>query len=207
MRGGRWQHLLDEIVGQVDLDGISRNRPASPRPLDEVFDDLPDAGSAVLLGPRNIKAVTDKRQGILIVDGKEYYLGSGQGDRVQTPTVGGRTFTEGIVYRAMEIVANARGFRNPTAVRTAVGNGFENKQASHVEHQAAMVLRRIEQVTGTRIKAARLLMNELPCGGVQGCGPNLSRMLPDGTVLEVWVGSRSDKPLQPLPPFTGVADE
>jgi hypothetical protein len=51
--------LMDEVVRQVDLDQVSRHRPASPRPLNEVFDDLPDAGSPVLLGPRNTKAVTD----------------------------------------------------------------------------------------------------------------------------------------------------
>jgi hypothetical protein len=107
----------------------------------------------------------------------------------------------------MEVVASALGLWNPTSVRTAVGNGFENKLASHVEHQAAMVLRRVEQVTGSRVQKAQLLINELPRGGIQGCGSNLERMLPQGTVLEVWVGSRSHPALQPLPPITGLADE
>jgi hypothetical protein len=79
--------------------------------------------------------------------------------------------------------------------------------ASHVEHQAAIILRKLIQA-GQSVSGAKLLLNKAPCPPpVQGCAANLGRMLPPGVSLEIWVGSRTNKPTSAWgPTITGSND-
>ena len=107
--------------------------------------------------------------GILVVDGKAYYLRSGISEA--TETVGERVFHAGVARNA------------PFNFPTAGANGLRD----HVEGAAASLMYKLEA------KEATLYLNLQPCGrltGVEGCWNNLGYMIPADSKIRVFFPSK-----------------
>jgi hypothetical protein len=88
---------------------------------------------------------------------------------------------------------------------TRLGIGYTSDNIGHVEGSAAAILRKLK-ATGVDVSKAELYINLPPCKtGPKSCLPNLEKMLPEGTTVDVWATRpNSDTPFNE--PFTGKPD-
>jgi hypothetical protein len=69
---------------------------------------------------------------------------------------------------------------------TRIDIGYTYKNQDHVEGSAVAILRKLKSAR-VDVRLAELYVNLPPCWKKgKGCEPNLEKMLPDGTRLEVW---------------------
>jgi hypothetical protein len=89
--------------------------------------------------------------------------------------------------------------------RQVIGDmGVTNRNYSHLEVTAALVLRRL-LVDGETITSAVLYENQKLCEyGTQGCHPRMGAMLPQGVQLQVvWPDRRGGQTIYYQTPYTG----
>jgi Pretoxin HINT domain/SCP1.201-like deaminase len=177
---------LESALANANLRTVPRSQVAAFQREVEVFKNvaIPESVAANTL-PRSADEIRrslpvwregDRAQGILVVNDRAYRLTSvrpsqGEATRVSQDAV-------------------------------QLGVGFTNSNGTHLEAQAAAVIRRLE-IEGADVSSARLYMNRgFVCArdGV-GCAPNLSRMLPEGTTLEVFGSTAGQRGTENFPSF------
>lgn len=102
-------------------------------------------------------------------------------DVPQLATYGGGE-TSGVLVRSDGSATDlTSGLKGPSALLPKPRPGMNGNIVGHVESHAAALMRQ------EGLDEAALWINRAPCGGPNGCAANLSRMVPQGSTLNVFV--------------------